>query len=156
MMRPLLLPVVIVGAILGSSGKPGQGSGYRDRYIMANGARLYVADWGGTGPVLLFMPGFGNGAHIFDSIAPAFVDRFHVVAVTPAGGLGGAFDLGRGDYPLRRGLSEPPPRSRLSGWRVRLGGGISSLTRAEAHHRPPGVGRYNGDDVPGVETAPSR
>jgi pimeloyl-ACP methyl ester carboxylesterase len=60
-------------------------SGYRDRYIAANGARLYVADWGGNGPPLLFMPGFGNGAHIFDSLAPAFTDHFHVVALTPRG-----------------------------------------------------------------------
>ena len=59
--------------------------GYQDRFIVANGARLYVADWGGNGPVLLFMPGFGNGAHIFDSLAPAFVDRFHVAALTPRG-----------------------------------------------------------------------
>lgn len=55
------------------------------RFILANGARLYVADWGGTGPLLLFLPGFGNGAHIFDSLAPAFTDRFHVAALTPRG-----------------------------------------------------------------------
>jgi pimeloyl-ACP methyl ester carboxylesterase len=59
--------------------------GDRGRYLLANGARLYVADWGGEGPVLLFMPGFGNGAHIFDSIAPAFTDHFHVAALTPRG-----------------------------------------------------------------------
>jgi len=60
-------------------------SAYRDRYISASGARLYVADWGGTGPLLLFLPGFGNGAHIFDQLAPAFTDRFHVAALTPRG-----------------------------------------------------------------------
>jgi pimeloyl-ACP methyl ester carboxylesterase len=60
-------------------------AGFRDRYIVASGVRLYVADWGGSGPVLLFMPGFGNGAHIFDSIAPAFTDHFHVAALTPRG-----------------------------------------------------------------------
>ena len=68
--------------------EPGASSkqdGYADRFIVANGARLYVADWGGRGPVLLFMPGFGNGAHIFDSLPPAFVDRFHVAALTPRG-----------------------------------------------------------------------
>jgi pimeloyl-ACP methyl ester carboxylesterase len=31
------------------------------------------------------MPGFGNGAHIFDSLAPAFTDHFHVAALTPRG-----------------------------------------------------------------------
>jgi pimeloyl-ACP methyl ester carboxylesterase len=59
--------------------------GYENQFIVANGARLYVADWGGSGPVLLFMPGFGNGAHIFDSLAPAFVNSFHVAALTPRG-----------------------------------------------------------------------
>ncbi len=60
-------------------------SPYHDRYITVNGARLYVADWGGKGPLLLFLPGFGNGAHIFDQLAPAFTDRFHVAALTPRG-----------------------------------------------------------------------
>ncbi len=50
-----------------------------------NGARLQLLDWGGTGPLLVFLPGFGDGAHIFDDIAPAFRDRFHVVALTPRG-----------------------------------------------------------------------
>jgi pimeloyl-ACP methyl ester carboxylesterase len=60
-------------------------STYHERLILANDARLSVVDWGGSGPVLLFMPGFGNGAHIFDSLAPAFVDHFHVLALTPRG-----------------------------------------------------------------------
>ncbi len=46
---------------------------------------LEVLDWGGHGPVLVFLPGFGSGAHIFDGTAPAFADRYHVVAVTPRG-----------------------------------------------------------------------
>lgn len=77
-----------MGALSIAAQGPGPSStqaAYRDRFIVANGARLYIADWGGNGPVLLFMPGFGNGAHIFDSLAPAFVDRFHVAALTPRG-----------------------------------------------------------------------
>ncbi len=58
---------------------------YRDRFIAINGARLYLADWSGRGPLLLFLPGFGTGAHVFDGLAPAFTDRFHVVALTPRG-----------------------------------------------------------------------
>jgi pimeloyl-ACP methyl ester carboxylesterase len=58
---------------------------YRDRFITLDDVRLYVADWGGTGPLLVFLPGFGSGAHIFDGLASAFTDRFHVVAVTPRG-----------------------------------------------------------------------
>jgi pimeloyl-ACP methyl ester carboxylesterase len=60
-------------------------SPHRQRYIEVNGARLEVLDWGGRGPVLLFLPGFGDGARIFDEIAPRFTDRFHVVGLTPRG-----------------------------------------------------------------------
>lgn len=56
-----------------------------ERFLDINGARLQLLDWGGHGPVLLFMPGFGNGAHIFDELAPAFTERFHTLAVTPRG-----------------------------------------------------------------------
>jgi pimeloyl-ACP methyl ester carboxylesterase len=34
---------------------------------------------------LLFLPGFGTGAHVFDELAPAFTDHFHVLALTPRG-----------------------------------------------------------------------
>jgi pimeloyl-ACP methyl ester carboxylesterase len=60
-------------------------SPHTERWIEANGARLYLLDWGGHGPVLLFMPGYGMGAHAFDEIAAAFRDRFHVLAITPRG-----------------------------------------------------------------------
>lgn len=60
-------------------------SPHHQRFIAVNGARLEVLDWGGHGPMLVFLPGFGDGAHIFDDIAPRFTDRFHVVAVTPRG-----------------------------------------------------------------------
>jgi non-heme chloroperoxidase len=60
-------------------------SPHREHFITVNGARLEVLDWGGTGPVLVFLPGFGDVAHIFDDIAPRFTDRFHVVAITPRG-----------------------------------------------------------------------
>lgn len=56
-----------------------------ERFVTANGASLYLLDWGGKGPILLFLPGFGTGAHIFDQVAPAFTDRFHVLAMTPRG-----------------------------------------------------------------------
>ena len=56
-----------------------------ERFIDVNGGHLQLLDWGGHGPVLLFMPGFGNGAHIFDDLAPAFSDHFHSLALTPRG-----------------------------------------------------------------------
>jgi pimeloyl-ACP methyl ester carboxylesterase len=60
-------------------------SPHHERFIAVNGARLQVLDWGGRGPLLMFLPGFGSGAHIFDDVAPAFTDRSHVVALTPRG-----------------------------------------------------------------------
>jgi pimeloyl-ACP methyl ester carboxylesterase len=60
-------------------------SPHSERFIRANGARLQLLDWGGNGPLLMFMPGYGDNAHIFDDLAPAFTDHFHVVALTPRG-----------------------------------------------------------------------
>lgn len=46
---------------------------------------LEVLDWGGRGPPLVFLAGLGNTAHIFDTFAPQFTDRFHVFGVTRRG-----------------------------------------------------------------------
>jgi non-heme chloroperoxidase len=54
--------------------------------------RLHYLDWGGSGPVLLFIPGMGCTAHIFDRFAPRFTDKFHVLALTRRG-------HGESDYP---------------------------------------------------------
>jgi non-heme chloroperoxidase len=54
-------------------------------FVQANGIRLHYLDWGGSGPVLLFIPGMGCTAHIFDGFAPRFIDRFHVMALTRRG-----------------------------------------------------------------------
>src|ERR1700682_5097570 len=55
------------------------------RTIWANGAQLELLDWGGKGRLLVFLPGYGDSAHIFDDLAPAFTDHFHVVGLTPRG-----------------------------------------------------------------------
>jgi pimeloyl-ACP methyl ester carboxylesterase len=57
-----------------------------------NGIRLHYLDWGGDGPVLLFLAGLGCTAHIFDRFAPRFVDKFRVLALTRRG-------HGESDYP---------------------------------------------------------
>jgi non-heme chloroperoxidase len=61
-------------------------------FVNANGNRLHYLDWGGVGPVLLFIPGLGCTAHIFDRFAPRFTDQFHVMAITRRG-------HGESDYP---------------------------------------------------------
>ncbi len=65
---------------------------YESKFVDANGIRLQYLDWGGDGPVLLFLAGFGCSAHIFSQFAPRFTDRFHVIGVTRRG-------HGDSDYP---------------------------------------------------------
>lgn len=52
---------------------------------VAPGVRLEVLDWGGNGPPMVFLPGFGNTAHVFAEFAPRFSDAFRVLAVTRLG-----------------------------------------------------------------------
>jgi pimeloyl-ACP methyl ester carboxylesterase len=56
------------------------------------GVKLHYLDFGGSGPPLVFLAGLGNTAHAFDDFAPAFVDRFHVIAITRRG-------FGESDHP---------------------------------------------------------
>src|ERR1041385_1343424 len=46
---------------------------------------LEVLDWGGHGPAVVFLAGFGDTAHVFDGFAPQFTDRFHVFGITRRG-----------------------------------------------------------------------
>jgi len=57
----------------------------QDGFVTVNDVKLHYVDWGGTGPALLFLTGLGDSAHAFDSLAPAFTDRFHVLGLTRRG-----------------------------------------------------------------------
>lgn len=54
-------------------------------FVSVNGLKLHYLDWGGSGDVLLFLAGMGCNAYIFDQLAPRFIDRFHVLALTRRG-----------------------------------------------------------------------
>ena len=58
---------------------------HKSDLVNVNGVCLHYLDWGGTGPILLFLSGMGNNAHIFDCFAPRFTDHFHVLALTRRG-----------------------------------------------------------------------
>ena len=60
-------------------------SPHRAGVVSVRGVRIEYLDWGGTGPALLFVPGMGNSAHVFDEFAPRFTNRHRVVGVTRVG-----------------------------------------------------------------------
>ncbi len=58
----------------------------RERTFTANGLRLHALEWGEPGrPALCLLHGGAAHAHWFDLIAPAFQDRFHIVALDQRG-----------------------------------------------------------------------
>jgi pimeloyl-ACP methyl ester carboxylesterase len=52
---------------------------------VASGVDLEIADWGGSGPTMVFLAGLGNTSHAFDDFAPRFSDSFRVLAITRRG-----------------------------------------------------------------------
>ena len=54
-------------------------------FVTANGVQLQYIDWGGSGPALIFIHGLEGNPHCFDDLAPAFTDRFRVVAYARRG-----------------------------------------------------------------------
>lgn len=60
-------------------------SPHKSDFVKVNGVRLHYLDWGGNGQALLFLPGLGCNAHIFDRFAPRFADKFRVLALTRRG-----------------------------------------------------------------------
>lgn len=61
------------------------GSAHRSKVMMANGVRIHSLDWGGKGVALVFIPGLGNSAHVFDEFAPRFTNQFRAVALSRVG-----------------------------------------------------------------------
>jgi pimeloyl-ACP methyl ester carboxylesterase len=56
-----------------------------DQFVKANGVTLQYVDWGGSGDVVLLLPGLGDDVHRFDAFAPRFIDAFHVVGFSRRG-----------------------------------------------------------------------
>jgi pimeloyl-ACP methyl ester carboxylesterase len=71
-------------------------------FVAANGVRLQYLDWGHNGPALILVHGLGDNPHKFDDLAPAFTDRFHVIAYARRGAGGSE---ARGPYDVET-LSE--------------------------------------------------
>jgi pimeloyl-ACP methyl ester carboxylesterase len=52
---------------------------------LTQGVAVEVLEWGGRGRPLVFLAGLGNSPHVYDSFAPAFIDRFRVFGITRRG-----------------------------------------------------------------------
>lgn len=90
MRRVLFSMVMLAGAVL--TGVPwamapsGEDvSPHKQGFVASNGIRLQFLDWGGKGPPLILIHGAGDNPHVFDDLAPAFTDRFHVIAYARRG-----------------------------------------------------------------------
>ncbi len=58
----------------------------QDRYLVIDGARLHVLDWGGEGRTpLLLLHGFTGHAHAWDTLSIALQPHFHVYALDQRG-----------------------------------------------------------------------
>jgi pimeloyl-ACP methyl ester carboxylesterase len=60
-------------------------SSHKSTFVIANGVRLHYLDWGGSGPPLILIHGFGDNPHYFDDLAPTLADRFRVFAYARRG-----------------------------------------------------------------------
>jgi len=95
----VLLAGVVPCHIAAASERFPDSSPHSERFVIGSGGtRLQLLDWGGSGPLLLFLAGLGQTAHIFDSLAPQFRDRYHVVGLTRRGH--GRSDAPAGQYDL--------------------------------------------------------
>jgi len=54
-------------------------------FVSTNGVRLQYLAWEGSGPALIFIHGGMDNPHAFDDLAPAFTDRFRVIAYARRG-----------------------------------------------------------------------
>jgi|SRR5271167_858707 len=130
--------IALVSVVLGGCKKSTNRtdtSAHKSAFVTANGALLNYLDWGGSGPALIFIHGIGDNPHIFDDIAPAFTDRFRVIAYARRGhgqsDAKGPYDMATLTEDLRSlmdglGIS----KSNLAGWSM---GGNEVTAMAGTH-----------------------
>jgi len=117
-------------------------SPHTNAFLEANGVRLNYLDWGGSGPILILIPGAFDNAHCFDGLAPTLTDRFRVIAYSRRG---------HGKSPAKRPYDRHTlvedlhgilnrlgiERAHLAGWSM---GGVIEVTGMALAH-PQRVGR---------------
>ncbi|MEQ1759284.1 MAG: alpha/beta hydrolase [Vicinamibacterales bacterium] len=83
-------------ALTSTSSRVTDSAQHRVAMVTVKGVQVPYLDWGGAGVALVFIPGMGHSAHVYDDFAPRFIDRFRVVGVTRVG-------FGESDQPERDG-----------------------------------------------------
>lgn len=62
--------------------------------------RLEVLDWGGKGRAVVFLPGLGDTAHVYDQLARKLAGAYHIYGITRRGF--GASSVPKGGYTADR------------------------------------------------------
>lgn len=104
-------------------------------FVNASDVRLHYLDWGGSGPTLILIHGYGDNPHVFDDLAPAFSDSFRVVAYARRGhgrsGKSGPFETATLTEDLRTLMdSLHIARAHLAGWSM----GGNEITMMAGRH----------------------
>jgi len=104
-------------------------------FVNASDVRLHYLDWGGSGPTLILIHGYGDNPHVFDDLAPAFTDSFRVVAYARRGhgrsGKAGPFETATLTEDLRTLMdSLHITRAHLAGWSM----GGNEITMMAGRH----------------------
>lgn len=83
----LAVAVLILHTAFGASAQEQAGtSTHTIQFVSVDkDVKLEVLDWGGVGRPLVFLAGLGNTAHVFDTFAPKFTQKFHVYGITRRG-----------------------------------------------------------------------
>lgn len=84
----IALTIILLASVALVKAAPGSWvdrSTHIEGFAKVNGVRLEYLDWGGEGEVLILIHGSGDNPHAFDDLAPAFTDRFRVIAYARRG-----------------------------------------------------------------------
>ncbi|MFQ5723777.1 MAG: alpha/beta fold hydrolase [Terriglobia bacterium] len=92
-----LVPALLLTAVAGASAEPVAKSGY---FTTSDGVRLHYLE-AGSGPAIVFVPGWTNPAWIWERQIDHFSKNYHVVALDPRS-QGESEQVTEGLYPERR------------------------------------------------------
>jgi len=80
-----LLAVWMAAAVPAQDERPDTSPHRVQRVAVDQGVTLEVLDWGGTGRAVIFLPGMGDTAHVFDELAPKLTAKGHIYGITRRG-----------------------------------------------------------------------